>query len=338
MFNLIYAGMDMHSKTNSKISDKTKNWLLSGDVSIQYQVHRDLLDTEIPELKKLQTSIESEGWGARFMSFRRPDGHWGQGLYRPKWTSTHYTLLDLKNLGFPPGNSSINESIELVLSAPEGINGGINFSSAIKESDICVNGMILNYGTWFADNHHRLAPIVDYLLENQMSDGGWNCEHFRGAKHSSLHSTISVLEGLLEWTVQSDSDHLNTIANCMKEAEEFILRHHLFRSMKTGEPIDPKMIRLSYPCRWRYDILRALDYFQKTGISYDARMKDAIDILLKKRLTNGRWPLQQKYKGTVHFDMEHVGEASRWNTLRALRVLHHFNINMPYKLKESTQI
>jgi len=165
------------------------------------------------------------------------------------------------------------------------------------------------------------------LLDVQMNDGGWNCKWFDGASHSSLHSTISVLEGLLEWSVQGDSSQLNAIANAIHDGEEFILRHQLFRSRSTGETIDPKMLRLSYPCRWHYDILRALDYFQKSGRAYDIRMNEALDILQQKRGADGYWPLQGEHKGVTHFAMETTGEPSRWNTLRALRVLKHFNIS-----------
>lgn len=308
------------------IAEKTLQWLLSedGDAAIEYQVHRDLLDTDHSTLKKLQQRIATEGWGKRFMSCRRPDGHWGKGLYRPKWTSTHYTLLDLKNLGYPPGDEKIKESVELVLSAPKGNSGGINVAGTANHSDICVNGMILNYACWFLGDDPRLAPIVEYLLEKQMTDGGWNCEINKGAVHSSLHSTISVLEGLLEWAIQANSHNLNETANAIREGEDFLLRHKLFRSHRTDEIIDPKMLRLSYPARWKYDILRALDYFRRAGCAYDPRMKEALEVLLKKRMPDGRWPLQARHEGAVHFEMENVGEPSRWNTLRALRVLKHF--------------
>jgi hypothetical protein len=310
------------------ISDKTVQWLLQGDVSIQYQTHRDLLDADKYLLKDLQHRIPSEGWGARFMAERHPNGHWGDGLYRPKWTCTHYTLLDLKNLGFPPGHPSVNESMDLILAAPYGKDGGINYSSSVAYSDVCINGMILNFGSWFLDDDKRLVPIADYLLKEQMEDGGWNCERYQGATHSSLHTTISVLEGLLEWSFQGQSNHLNKVANAIKEGEAFILKHRLFRSHRTGEIIDPKMLRLPYPARWHYDILRALDYFRKAGHVYDERMQDAIEELLHKRRSDGRWPLHAAYPGQVHFQMETAGEASRWNTLRALRILNHFNIEV----------
>ncbi|MGM0588740.1 MAG: hypothetical protein ACQETE_10020 [Bacteroidota bacterium] len=315
----------MPNSTTIDINEEAIQWLLEGDVSIQYQAQRDLLDADKSELRELQQRIPVEGWGARFLQHRKNDGHWGKGFYQPKWTSTHYTLLDLKNLGFPPGNPLIEDSLNLVLSAPRGKLGGINYGKTNPYSDVCVNGMILNYASWFLDHDDRLVNIADYLLDEQMNDGGWNCERYQGAHHSSLHSTISVLEGLLEWSFQSDADHINKVANAIKEGEEFILRHRLFRSQRTGQIIDPKMTRISYPCRWRFDILRGLDYFRYAGRAYDPRMQEALDIMLKKRQSDGLWPLQAKQEGSVHFEMETTGAPSRWNTLRALRVLQNYD-------------
>ncbi|MGD8749152.1 MAG: hypothetical protein PVI44_11845, partial [Balneolaceae bacterium] len=200
----------MRESVISNTGEQVIKWLLSGDVSVQYQVHRDLLHTDIHQLKEYQQRIATEGWGAKYLKARRPDGHWGKGLYQPKWTSTHYTLLDLKNLGFPPGNSKVIESVKLVMSTRKGKEGEINLSKTREHGDICVNGMILNYASWFIDNDERLKVVADFLLDVQMNDGGWNCEFYNGATHSSLHSTLSVLEGLLEWSVQGDSDQLNS--------------------------------------------------------------------------------------------------------------------------------
>jgi hypothetical protein len=159
-----------------------------------------------------------------------------------------------------------------------------------------------------------------------MQDGGFNCNsNFKGATHSSVHSSISVLEGIREYSNSGYSYRLEELQEVERDCVEFLLKHKLFRSHRTGEIIDRKMLMLSYPSRWKYDILRALDYLQAAGISYDPRMQDALDILEKKRLRNGRWPVQSKHPGQTHFDMEKTGQASRWNTLRALRVLKHFD-------------
>jgi hypothetical protein len=307
--------------------DATKNhqlmaWLLEGDVSIQYQVHRDLLETEKPNLRD---RIATEGWGAHFLSMRKREGHWGQRFYQPKWISTHYTVLDLKNLAISPNNKEIRQSISQVIQNLKGPDGGIFPIGAEKKSDVCVNGMFLNYASYFGTKEDQLKSIVDFLLSEHMQDGGFNCDsNTKGAVHSSVHSTISVLEGILEYVNNGNSYRLEELQESADQGTEFLLQHRLFRSDRTGEVIDKKMLMLSYPSRWRYDILRALDYFQFARIDYDPRMQDALDILMKKQRKDNTWPVQAKHPGQTHFEMEKTGGTSRWNTLRALRVLKHY--------------
>jgi len=304
-----------------EIEPSIVEWLLEGDVSIQYQVHRDLLEHERPDLC---ARIATEGWGARFLSKRNPDGHWGQAYYQPKWISSHYTILDLKNLGVSPNEPAIRDTLAEVLKNHKGPDGGINTSPTIKESDVCLNGMFLNFASYFRMPEKSLRSIMDLLLVEQMKDGGFNCESNRwGAVHSSLHSTLSILEGFLEYAENDYQYRISEIERIEPLAREFILQHRLYRSDRSGEIIDKRMLLLSYPTRWYYDILRALDYFQAADVDYDPRMQDALDILTKKR-KDGKWPVQGKHPGQTHFEMELPREPSRWNTLRALRVLKHF--------------
>ena len=298
-------------------------WLLEGDVSIQYQVWRDLLGVD---KKKLQDRIACEGWGHQFLSKRKADGHWGERFYQPKWTSTHYTLLDLRNLNLSPGNEIVKETIELVLQNNKAEDGGIRLGpSTSQHSDICVNGMFLNYASYFKIPEKKLHSIVDGILKEKMPDGGFNCRTARGgAKHSSLHTTLSVLEGLAEFLISGYKYRKEEIISANMSSIEFILLHQLFISDKTGQIINKNFLRLTYPCRWKYDILRAMDFFQYAGIKWDSRMKPAIDVLKSRRNKDGTWNLQAAHAGQVHFNMEKAGKPGRWNTLRALRVMKHF--------------
>ena len=300
------------------------DWLLEGDVSIQYQVHRDLLDQE---RKDLQEKIAIEGWGKQFLSKRHASGHWGQKFYFPKWTSSHYTLLDLRNLCISPDNSLIKSSVNLILDTQKGPDGGVLPIGTTKASDVCVNGMLLNYASYFGTEETKLQSIVDFILSQLMVDGGFNCMLNRsGATHSSLHSTISVLEGITTFEKHGYTYRLSELLQAKNSAIEFILLHQLFLSDRTGEVIKKDFLKFSYPCRWKYDILRALDYFQYTGFRWDDRMKPAIEILFKKRNKNGTWNARAKHPGELHFEMEKAGKPGRWNTLRALRVIKHFGL------------
>lgn len=169
-----------------------------------------------------------------------------------------------------------------------------------------------------------------------MPDGGFNCRSNRsGAVHSSLHSTICVLEGFIEFLKVGHQYRNEEIRQVIHSSEEFILQHQLFLSDHTGGIIHKNFLKLSYPGRWRYDILRALDYFRYAGRKWDRRMQKAIDVLQKKRRKDGRWNMQAAHPGKKHFIMEKAGQASRWNTLRALRVLKHFGLENKVALEDS---
>ena len=298
------------------------NWLLEGDVSIQFQTHRDLLDIHKPEL---QQRIQTEGWGRKFLMQRNSNGHWGNSFYQPKWISTHYTLLDLKNLNIPPDVQEIKETLILIFTGEKGSDGGINPGKTINQSDVCVNGMALNYASYFGVEEKQLNSVIDFLLDEKMPDGGFNCRSNRsGAKHSSLHTTISVLEGILEYKRNNYQYRLDELLEAETSSREFILQHKLYKSDKSGKVIDQRFTRLSYPSRWRYDILRALDYFRDAKVKYDSRMQDALNLINSKRRKDQTWALQANHPGAVHFNMEKPGIASRWNTLRTLRILHQY--------------
>lgn len=307
-------------KNNNVIS-----WILEGDVSLQYQCHRDLLHSEKKGVRK---NIELEGWGAKFLSYRKSNGHWGNGFYQPKWTSTHYTLLELKNLCIHPNNNAVKQTLSIIFESERGKDGGIYPISLSRISDVCINGMFLNYASYFKVDEKNLNSIVDFLLSERMKDGGFNClSNRKGAVHSSLHSTLSVLEGIHEYLINGYLYRKKELEEAAMESREFILMHKLFRSDKTNEIINPNFLKLTYPYRWYYNILRALDYFRNSGVKYDPRMDEAINVLLSKRKEDKKWKLESKHPGATYFDMEKAGEPSRWNTLRVLRVFKHFGID-----------
>lgn len=303
------------------------DWLLSGDVSVQYQTRRDLLD-ENPmsgPMQTLRSRIAAEGWGARFLSERRPDGHWGQRFYQPKWTSSNYTLMDLRLLECPV-TLEITESVQLIAESEKSDDGGINPARSIARSDVCINGMFLNYGCFFGVRETQIESVVDFVLGQVMPDGGFNCRSNRsGARHSSMHSTIQILEGIHEYKTHGYTYRLDELLSVARSSREFLLRHRLYRSDHTGEVISKDFVRFAFPPRWKYNLLRALDHFRAAGIPWDDRMAEARGVVVEKRRSDGRWPLQAAWPGEVHFKMEEGRKPSRWNTLIALRVLKAYS-------------
>lgn len=306
--------------------DEIIEWLLEGDVSIQYQTKRDLLGITD---QKLQARIAEEGWGKRFLDQRSANGHWGEKFYFPKWKSTHYTLLDLRNLCISPEEERCKETIAMVIREEKSADGGILPIGDMRLSDVCVNGMFLNYASYFKTNAQDLESVVDAILQEKMEDGGFNCMSNRsGAIHSSLHSTLSVLEGLLEFQKNGYDYRKTDVTEAIASSREFILLHQFFLSDRTGKVIREDFLRLSYPHRWYYNILRALDCFQYADFDYDHRMDHALQVIMKKQNKDNTWNLQAKIPGQLHFEMEKAGRASRWNTLLAMRVLKKFKRNI----------
>jgi hypothetical protein len=302
------------------IVDERIEWLLDSDPSLELQARRDLLHETGPRLGALARMIGKEGWARDLLGRRSPSGHWGKGAYCPKWTCTHYVLYELMQLGLPSGSREARESCGLLLAFPKGLDGGINYARTVAYSDACVNGTLLATAAWFLPEDQGLAPIVDYLLGIELPDGGWNCEYRNGATHSSLHTTVAVMEGLLGYLAAGQGHGGGEIMKAVGAGREFLLRHGLLRSERTGEVIKDEFLRFCFPVRYKYDILRCLDLFQKHRLPYDPRMAEALEVVADACGASGRWKAAVQ-PGATYFEMERPGGESRWNTLRALRVL-----------------
>lgn len=299
---------------------ETIGWLLEGDPAIRWQVLRDLRSAPAEEFQAERARVAAEGWGARLLSKQDEDGNWGGGLYSPKWKSTTYTLLLLRQLGLPPEHPQALRGCEKFFFRGLERDGGINFWKSFNHSETCINGMLLALLAYFRYPDERIHSVFEFLLREQMPDGGWNCERIKGATHASFHTTISVLEGLDEYAARYP-ENLSAVIEARAKAHEFLLQHRLYKSHRSGEVVDYKMTLMHFPPRWRYDFIRVLDYFQGIHAPKDERMQEAVNLLISKQNAEGTWPLNTPWPGLVYFHMEETGQPSRWNTLRALRVL-----------------
>jgi len=300
------------------LSTAVTEWLSEGDPAIRWQVLRDLEGAKPAVVMRERNKTAQQGWGGRLLAHQDRKGTWGGGLYTPKWTSTTYTMLMLRDLGVPP-TDGMQRACALLLQHGMRPNGGINFSPR-PPSETCITGMVLSILASCRHDDKNVDVIAEHLLREQMEDGGWNCRRFRGDTHSSMNTTISVLEGLRAYEAFR-RPRKRDIAAAQERGREFLLVHRLFRSHRTGKVMRPEFTRFVFPARWHYDVLRALDYFQSVDAPRDTRLTDAIDMLRSRRPADGRWKLEGRYSGPVFFHLEPVGTASRWNTLRALRVL-----------------
>ncbi|MEX1279609.1 MAG: hypothetical protein AB1Z57_05985 [Acidimicrobiia bacterium] len=293
------------------------DWLLDGDPSVRWQAERDLLDRPEVVWSTTRDRVAAEGWGRRLLGAQDPEGTWAGALYSPKWTSTTYTLLLLQRFGLPPGHEAALAGCARLLDDAVWVDGGVSYWRTHTHAERCVNGMVLSVCSWFGLDDPRVDSIADLLLGAAMGDGAWNCRDHEGATHSSFHTTISVLEGLVAWSrfrVTTDADE------SMAGAHEFLLQHHLFRSHRTGEVIDDEWLKPHFPPRWHYDVLRGLDHLRDAGMR-DPRAAEAVEIVRSQQRPDGRWPKGPRYPAKEWFVLEPGRVPSRWNTLRALRAL-----------------
>jgi hypothetical protein len=314
------------------------DWLLDSDVAIRWQVMRDLTDASEGDVTAEKARVATEGWGARLLAIQGRDGHWDksiparltaaeainwwkslpaerQGTLFPEWTSTAWSLTLLRAFGLDPAGAEARQAVRRVREHVAWEHDGEPFFAG--EVEPCINGKVVALGAYFGEDVHG---VVDRLLGEQMSDGGWNCEQENGSTRGSFHSTIDVLDGLLEYEKATGGSPAVSAARLC--GQEYLLERRMVRRLSTGEVIESAFMQFSYPTYWHYDVLRGLDYMRAAGAPRDERMAEAIDLVESKRDVEGRWPLENPHPGQMHFPVdEGEGRPSRWNTLRAMRVL-----------------
>lgn len=307
----------------------TVAWLLDSDPAIRWQVLRDLVQAPAEVVAAERARVATEGWGARLLALQGEDGQWAGGACFPAegwqreeegqpWTSTLPTLQLLWDFGINPRLERVRRAVEQAREHCRWEHAGQPFFSG--EVEPCINGRTVTLGVYFGQD---VEGVVARLLGEQLADGGWNCEAENGSVRSSFATTINVLEGLLAHERVTGGSAQSIAAR--RRGEEYLLERKLFRRKSTGEVVNPAWLQFSFPTRWHYDVLRALEYFRSAGDVPDPRLEEAMDLLRSKRQPDGAWLLENTHPGEVHFALEDGdGRPSRWNTLRALRVLRWY--------------
>jgi hypothetical protein len=303
----------------------TVSWLLDSDPALRWQAMRDLTNASPGEIAAERTRIPREGLGAAILIRQDRDGGWRR-VGAPVWLPTLFTMQLLRATGADPADPVLAVAVDRLVATLRwdnreggwdlrrtGTHGKPFFEGEVEP---CINGGVLALGGYFG---HPTKSLADRLLREQQNDGGWNCDAPE-SKCSSFHTTICVLEGMLEYerAVRSAPE----IAAARRRGEEYLLERRLFRRRSTGDVVDPSFLELAFPPRYHYDILRALDYFRNTGGQPDPRMTEAVQIVVSKQQAEGWWLLDRAYDESLAVALgETAGSPSRWNTLRALRVL-----------------
>jgi hypothetical protein len=289
---------------------------------------RDLLDAPADAVAEERSRVAHEGWGAALLEQQREDGTWDGGAFVPvpfstqqwadegqPWSTTYHVLTQLWHCGVDPEDPLVTLALVDVAEKVRWEEGGQRFFEG--ETEPCINGRTAGLGAYFGFD---TSALVEKILSERLADGGWNCDAPHESDVTSYDTTINVLEGLAEFKrLTGGSPQVDAAVHT---GEEYLLARHLYLGLRSGKPADPDFLALVYPPRWRYDVLRALDYFRSTGQEPDPRLAPALAIIRERRSPDGTWPLDATYRGRVALDLgERVGEPSAWNTLRALRVM-----------------
>ncbi|HEU4690767.1 MAG TPA: hypothetical protein VFS23_20500 [Vicinamibacterales bacterium] len=306
------------------------DWLLDSDPSIRWQVFRDLTNAPPDEVAAERARVATEGWGARLLALQGADGTWGGTAWNRGWNSTMHALWLLRELGLDPASAEARRAMGLVCDhvtwqgcGPEECADNRFFAGEVEP---CINGQVATAGAYFGQD---VRGLVARLLAEQLPDGGWNCEAENGSTRSSFNTTICVLEALREY--EQAVGPVAEVIEARLRGQEYLLDRRLCRRRTTGEAIErdrkggAAWTRFAFPTWWHYDVLRGLDYLRSAGVTPDARVDEAIALVKSKRLEDGRWPLDTSYPGVKPVEIdEGEGQPSRWNTLRALRVLNWY--------------
>lgn len=314
-----------------KPSKSVIDWLLDSDPSIRWQVMQDLLDAPVDNVAKERAKVATEGWGAQLLALQGTDGKWAGTAWNHGWNSTMHVLWLLQHLGLNPTSTEAQHALRLVREHVTWQDSGPpecdNNPFFIGEIEPCINGQVATAGAYFGED---VSGIINRLMNEQLSDGGWNCEAENGSTRSSFNTTICVLEALLAYEKMNGENQKVTEARL--RGQEYILERQLFKRKSTGEVIEKDRkggnlwANFAFPTWWRYDILRGLEHLRNANVTPDDRIADAIEVVLSKRNNDGKWLLDVQYPGIMPVEInEGEGKSSRWNTLRALRVLKWYS-------------
>jgi len=306
------------------------DWLLDSDPSIRWQVMRDLTDAPAEQVAAERARVCTEGLGAQLLALQAEDGRWGGAAWNRGWDSTMHVLMLLREMGLDPASDQAYWAVGLVRErvtwkgcGPQECEGNAFFEGEVEP---CINGQVGAVGAYFGQD---ARGIVDRLLGEQLPDGGWNCEAPNRSMRSSFNTTICVLEALLEY--ERAGNGTPAVTEARLRGQEYLLERRLLRRRSTGEVIErdrkggAAWTRFAFPTWWHYDVLRGLEYLRSAGVTPDERMAEAIELVASKRDGDGQWPLETRYPGVMPAETdEGEGRPSRWNTLRALRVLRWY--------------
>lgn len=312
------------------VADSLCNWLLDSDPALRWQVERDLSNQPSEVWRATRARVATQGFGAQLLALQEPDGQWAGGAFFPAdfdssaapgqpWTATTWSLNSLREWGVDPDVLHARRTAELLSRHCRWEYENLPYWGG--EVDCCINAWTVANGAWLGV---EVGGIVEWFLEHQLPDGGWNCEWVEGSTRSSFHSTLNSLKGLLEYDNATGGTDETRAAR--RAGQEYLLRRKLLHSLSTGKHVGPWVDQFFHPFRWTYSALNAADYFRQAslldGTPPDPRLEEAIGVIRDARQSDGTWLQARPHPGQVWFETDvPEGERSKWLTLIGTRVL-----------------
>jgi hypothetical protein len=265
--------------------------------------------------------------GGLWVKFSGQSGGFGVHPYQ-KWTGAHWRLVSLVELGMQKGDKRGIAAAEQVLRwlCSENHHKYIRKINGLTRRCASQEGNALGVCSRLGlPDDQRVQRLAHLLAEWQWPDGGWNCDQRPEAHHSSFNESLSTMWGLIEYhRATGDQGALEAA----RRTAEFLLKHRIFRSERTGKVIRSEWLKLHYPLYWHYDILQSLRILSMISKTSDPRAQEALNILESKRGRDGLWRVEGRHWAQPGRKGSNV-EVANWGrkgpnemiTLNALRVL-----------------
>jgi hypothetical protein len=325
----------LSSRLKSETQEHVLSWLLEPEQpAVRYHALVGLMGRakNAKDVLEARAQIPLSGWAAKILEGQDPEGRWAwkarESLYVPKYLSTIWNLIVLADLGMTAQDERVRRSCKLFLNGYSRPDGGFdNPSSDWRRSELCLTGNLARTLVLCGyEDDPRVRSAFDWLVENQMKDGGWHCFY----EQAFGRGTLDCWEGLSAYAVLPRSKWTRRIKQSSERGAEFYLQRALYRQGKRYVP----WFRFHYPVHYYYDVLVGLDVMTKLGYGGDRRLGPALKIMRDKRRKDGTWALDAVHpdlgvgagyrvskKRVTPFALETKGQPSKWITLTCLQVL-----------------
>jgi len=319
-------------------------WLLeNNNPSVRFLTLTEILDRPKTgrEAAEARAEIMKRGVVPRILDRQNADGSWDEPdrFYRAKYRGTVWQLLILAELVAAGNDRRVRKAGEFILkNSQEKENGGFSFDRSVKSGGGLPSGVVpcltgnlvwallrLGFGS-----DPRLKRAIEWIAKYQRYDDaeseaprGWPYDKYKmcWGKHSCHLGVVKALKALAEIP---PNRRTAAVRRSLTEGAEYLLKHHIHKkSHDLSKTAKPGWLRLGFPLMYQSDVLEILGILLKLGYR-DPRMQEAVDIVVSKQDTEGKWILANTFNGRFYVNIEKKGKPSKWITARAMSALKKY--------------